>query len=394
MARRPPGWLGMLPAAVAAVVACVALLLLGGLTPAFTDYELEAEPAMRALLAGDLTGFASNLPTYGGSLVLRAPAALVAHWLGGGDLAVFRALAVPAIAAAALLAVFENERLRRAGRPLLDRALLFGIVAFNPLTIRALDVGHPEELLTGVLCVVAVLLALGRRPVLTGLVLGAAIASKPWAFVAIGPAVLALDTGRWRALATLASVGALVSLPLLLSEYGPTFLKLLAHDGGDIFQPWQAFWFFGDTGHQVVGSLGDVKEGYRVAPDWASGGTKLYVLAGSALLTAVAWWRGVRGERALALLAAILLARCLLDTWNTDYYALPFVVALGAWEIRARRGPPIVTLVALAAGYATTWQLRPVISADAQAALYLLWAVPLLAWLVAVAMRRPPRAPA
>ena len=40
------------------------------------------------------------------------------------------------------------------------------------------------------------------------------------------------------------------------------------------------------------------------------------------------------GEQdALALLTLLLLLRCLLDTWDTSYYPLPFILALLAWEV-------------------------------------------------------------
>src|SRR5687767_5771599 len=84
----------VLPETVLALVACLGLLAVGGLSPAFTDFESEAEPALRALLAGDLGGFLSRLPAYGGSVVLRAPFAVLGDVLGG-DLAVFRAMALP-----------------------------------------------------------------------------------------------------------------------------------------------------------------------------------------------------------------------------------------------------------------------------------------------------------
>ncbi len=195
-----------LPDIALALAACALLLAIGGLTPAFTDFEVEAEPAIRRLLAGDLGGFVQALPAYGGSVVLRAPFAVAAGALGGGDVAVFRALAIPCVAAAALLAVLEAQRLRDAGRPRLDRLLLLGLVACNPVTIRALDVGHPEELLVGVLCVAAVLLGLSGRAAWAGIALGVAAGAKPWAVVAAGPVLLSVEGTRART--TVAALGA------------------------------------------------------------------------------------------------------------------------------------------------------------------------------------------
>jgi hypothetical protein len=61
-----------LPAVVAG--ACDAGLIAPGmLSPAFSDYELEAEPSLQALREGDVDGFLALAPVYGGSLILRAP---------------------------------------------------------------------------------------------------------------------------------------------------------------------------------------------------------------------------------------------------------------------------------------------------------------------------------
>ena len=92
------------------------------------------------------------------------------------------------------------------------------------------------------------------------------------------------------------------------------------------------------------------------------------------------------------LLAAVLLVRCLLDTWNTSYYALPFLLALLTWE--ARSGPR----VAGAHGGRDARLLGELRDAaataapDVQAAFYLAWAAPLavaLTWR-SLAGRWPP----
>ena len=368
-------------------VACSALLLtVGGLTPAFTDYEEEAQPAIEALLRGDVGRFLEGLPAYGGSVVLRAPFALLADALGGGDLAVFRALAVPALLAAAVLAAVQAVRLRERGRPRAQRLLLVLLVALNPLTMRALDVGHPEELLVGVLCVAAVLLALADRPVWATVALGVAIGAKPWALVALAPVLLALPPGRVRvaAAAGAGAVATLVFAPVLLGRAGAELTVAVARDSGTIFQPWQVLWFFGDPTTSVLGADALVKEGYRAAPAWAAGSTKALVVGVCALVSLLAWRRRVPRERALVLLAAVLLLRCLLDTWNTDYYAVPFLLALVVWETRTHDRLPVLSVVATGAAYATTYDLRYDVSPDALAALYLAWSVPLagaLVWL-------------
>jgi hypothetical protein len=76
------------PYALPAAVAAVATWLVTRMTMAsfaFTDYDNEAKPAVDLLRAGDLAGFAGHLPAYGGSLVMRAPFALLPEAWGGGD---------------------------------------------------------------------------------------------------------------------------------------------------------------------------------------------------------------------------------------------------------------------------------------------------------------------
>jgi hypothetical protein len=77
-----------------------------------------------------------------------------------------------------------------------------------------------------------------------------------------------------------------------------------------------------------------------------------------------------------------MLLRCLLDTWDTEYYLLPFVFALLAWEVRG----PVTRLPLLAASSSVlAWVnfhwLPEHVSPDVQAALFLAWTVPLAAFL-------------
>ena len=67
---------------------------------AWNDYDDEVSVAFRALIAGDVAGFLGQVPAYGGSLVLRAPFAGATAALGGGELAVYRAVSIPCLLAA------------------------------------------------------------------------------------------------------------------------------------------------------------------------------------------------------------------------------------------------------------------------------------------------------
>jgi hypothetical protein len=176
-----------------ALCACMALLgtvtmvWMGLIGFAWTDYEVEVLPSYQALVHGHLSAFLRLVPAYGGSLIERAPFALLPGLWSGGDLAVYRSVALPCLLAAAALGVYLVAYMRGSGHSTLARAVALGICVANPITLRGLEFGHPEDLLGGCMCVAAVLLAARDRPLLAGLVLGLAIANKEWALLAAGP---------------------------------------------------------------------------------------------------------------------------------------------------------------------------------------------------------------
>src|SRR3954454_2272903 len=102
---RPP-----LPAAAGALLGLAVLAWLGLYGFAWNDYDFEASAAFKALAGGHLQQFLALSPSYGGSLVLRAPFAAVPALWGGGELAVYRAQAVPCLLAGAALAVYLAAR--------------------------------------------------------------------------------------------------------------------------------------------------------------------------------------------------------------------------------------------------------------------------------------------
>jgi Glycosyltransferase family 87 len=385
--------------ALAAGAASAAMAWLGLYGFAWNDYEIEAQPAVNALTHGHVLEFMRLAPAYGGSLVERAPFALLPGLWGGGSLAVYRMVAVPCLLAGATLGVWLCAQMRARGRKTLWRAIVLGVCVANPLTLQALELGHPEELLGACLCVAAVLLAGAGRPLWAGLLLGLAIANKEWALVATGPVLLALVAGvgafRWKqvavCLASAGAVAAVVLTPLLLASPGGFAVKT-----GQIFQPWQVWWFFGRHGQLVTRMFGATLPGYRISPGWASTiSHPLIVLVGLGMAGAL-WLRRGREVRAitahdaLLLLALVLLLRCILDTWDTGYYMLPFLIALLSWEALGQsRRPPIAALV----GVVLPWLLLKELSArgvspDLQAALFLVWTLP-LAMVIGLALYAP-----
>jgi uncharacterized membrane protein len=115
----------------------------------------------------------------------------------GGEVAVFREAAAPCLLAGAALGVVLAASLLGRGTV----AIVVGLCAANPITLRALDIGHPEELLGAVLCAGAMPAALRGRSTLAGILLSLAVANKAWAVLAVGPVLLALQADRRRALA-------------------------------------------------------------------------------------------------------------------------------------------------------------------------------------------------
>jgi hypothetical protein len=379
-----------LPCASMALLAAAALAWLGLYGFAWNDYETEAQPALNALIHGHVVGFLQFVPAYGGSLVMRAPFALVPSLWGGGALAVYRMVALPCLLAGALLGVVLAARMRAAGRPLLWRAIVVVLCAANPIALRAIEIGHPEELLGGALCVGAVLLADRDRPLLAGLALGLAIANKEWALLAIGPVLIALPSRRLRCLLSTGVSACAVLAPIALVHSGgfAAGASSVAAPTSVIFQPMQVFWFLGHHSASAARVLGAEKHDFRLAPIWIGQLSHPLVIAVGIPLTWLAWpaRRGARAlraqadpqsrlARALLLLALLLLLRCMLDTWDNVYYPLPFILALLAWEAESGQ-PALLALLSVVLVWTNGW-LSLHTSADFQAAFFLIWSLPL-----------------
>jgi hypothetical protein len=378
---------------------CAAIAWLGLYGFAWNDYDNEARPAFEALAHGHLLEFLRLAPAYGGSLIERAPFALMPGLWGGGQLAVYRMVALPCLLAAAVLGVWTVSRMRSEGRSRLARAVALGLCVANPLTLRALELGHPEELLGACLCVAAVLLAGRERPLWAGLLLGLAIANKEWALLAAGPVLLALPARRrLPCLASAVAVAAALLAPLaLVSSSGfVSASRGAATPASTIFQPWQAWWFFGHHGTLVHGLFGVPKPGYRTGPAWTGTISHPLIIAAGLAVSVALWLRGRRDtgagtlpgraslsvRSALLALALLLLLRCLLDTWDTVYYPLPFIFALLCWEVSGpARRPPVLALSSTVLAWISFQWLPGHVSPDVQATFFLAWTVPLAALL-------------
>jgi Glycosyltransferase family 87 len=350
----------ILPAALAAA-------LLAATSGLGTDYPWDAGPAIASLAHGDIHSFAADQAQMGPlSLILRAPLAALA---GPNSIWAYRLGAF-----ACLLAVVGLGALlaRRAGP--VHAAIAAALLIVNPVSVDALRLGHPEERLGSALCVIALLLARERR-VAAGIALGAALATKQWALIAIAPVLLAAPRDERRRLAlTAAGVAAAITGPFAVAD-PHAFLEAMRHPAFGVAEMRTGnFWGWAATTSHISLGGGDMGTAYTV-PQWLQHGAHPLV----ALLTLGLGAAALRARRAvdpLALLALLMLARCALDPWDHAYYHAPFLAALIAWEVlQARRAP---WLSAACAGFlGVVFSL----SLPLSDAVYALWALPMLVWL-------------
>ena len=375
----------------AAVTVAAALIAMG--TALGVDYAGPSwigndagSPSIEALFHGDLHGFAAQQPMMGSfSLVLRAPFAALSQ-LGGQHklLLEYRFGSFVCVLALGVLGLFVL-RLGATERPATERLLLVGLVMAGPLTFKALFWGHPEELLAAALAVGGVVAA-PRRPLLAGVLIGLAIATKQWAWLALIPALATTPRRRLKLVAMAGAVALAWALPMAIGDLHRFLdqMRAAGHTGPGV-TPSSVWW---PLGHVVSSSLvdGEMVRTYSIDA-WISHIAEPLVLAVSLALSA-AYWR-TRRERpavdAVALLALLLLVRCILDPLAISYHNAPFAIALAVWEGLRRRGVPYVTLAANG-GILVTAQLAS--QPDLLNAVYLAWAVPVAVYLGVVCFGR------
>jgi multisubunit Na+/H+ antiporter MnhG subunit len=347
----------------------LAALVVALTAPIGFDYVADAQPAVDALSRWDLAAYAADQPQMGPlSILLRAP--LVA--LAGPDAHLgYRLGALICLLAAVALAaaLASHNRVRVSG------IVLVAVLVLNPLPIRAVQLGHPEEPLCAALCIGALLLAADRN-VLSGMLLGLALATKQWALLAVIPVVVAAAPGSRVKLAVIAGgVAAMLTLPGLIAD-PPAYLHAMERP---------AFGLGTMRKGSIWGVLVDQSvhvpvsgSSYRLVPVWLQAIAHpliLVVTIGGSLLL-------VRRRRVdpLALLALLFLLRCALDPWDHAYYHVPMVAALAAWETVRLRKAPVVAALSSAWLWVVFVELSPRIDVIADL-LYLAWAVPLFVWL-------------
>jgi hypothetical protein len=374
--------------ALAVLAALVAAALVVAIAdPPMGDYSFaeggnldNSAPALGALVDGDIGRAIDVQPIMGPvTLVLRWPFAAAGNALGGRELE-YAFGAAACLWVLAFLAGWLAVRTQRVSRERLAGPVVALLLVANPATLAALSSGHPEELVTAALATAAVIAAGHDRPALTGLLLALAVASKPWAALAGPVALLVLARGYTRTIV----IGALLTASLL----GPMIAlnPQRARAGAEVLReqtrvnPASVWWPLAEK-RPVTHVTGLPDAAVMPAGLTRSAGQLAVGLLTLGLSLAYARRRRpVRLEDGLALLAGIMLARGVLDPFNLLYYAVPFVVALVAWEALARRGIPVISIAASLALWATAG--NHVESRDLASALYLAWSLPLAGWLV------------
>jgi hypothetical protein len=340
------------------------------------DFYREALPAYLALTHGHLLSFLRLGPTYVGSLVLRAPFAIIPSIWGGGSRALYFASALPCmIALAGFCTWLAAQPRRRGGVTWASRLSPVVICIVNPLTLIALFGGHPEEILGAVLCIGAVILAVKQRPALAGLLVGLAVVDKAWALVAVPVVFAVMPAPRRRGVFAFLATVALLLGPITLARVhgvaAGTSANVTGSSIGDIFTPPQLLWWFGPHA-------------------WIVQESRALIIA-VAIGFAALWWV-VRGRpsspmpklsEALLLLALVFLARAALDPWNNLYYHVPFLFALIAYEASAGRMPLLTVLYTILLLIVVPVSGVPHMSTDLRAASYAGVVVPTFGWLAA-----------
>ena len=362
-----------------AVVASIAMAWAHKWPVTVNDFKVEASQPLAALLQGHFSRFLDLAPAYGGSLEMRAPFALIASWTAAGQLAMFRATALPCLLAAGVLGVWLVAQLRVRGRGLIARACVLALCVANPITYEALSYGHPEEVLGAALCVGAVVCAMADRPVWAGLLLGLAVGNKEWALVAVGPVLVALPSGHLKAAAIAAATASLMLMPIVLASPGGLAGSTgrLATQTGSTFYPFQVWWFLGHPVHWIPAMAATIPEGSRLGPAWLSGRAHLMIV-GVAVPLSFFYHRSRRATRSpLLLLALVLLLRCILDPWDLVYYVLPFILAVVAWEsVSGSSRVPVWSVSATIATWIVFMVLPRHVGVDVQAIICLVVALP------------------
>jgi hypothetical protein len=326
-------------------------------TTTLGDYSYQVAPAMNALLDGDLSEFFRVQPVYGGfSTLARLPFSALAHLGDGGEQLVFQFGVLPCLMALGMAGLGLVSAMRRHGQSAPVKFVVGLLLLANPVTLAAIQRGHPEELLAAALVLGAALAAIGRRPLWAAVLLGLALGTKQWTLLAVIPILIACGPGfRIRTALIAGCLAVALVVPMAIADSGQfVHNNKMAQGGWGHASRLSIWWPLGSP--QKAGSEGSSQVTVRKLPKRWTAFARPSVIALALGLSLVFWLRrrGFVPADTLGLLALLLLLRCLLDPMNNDYYHVPFLTFLIAWEGIRVRGLPVMSLFAAAALWATT----------------------------------------
>lgn len=357
------------------------------------DWRGDTWPAVHQLAHGDIAGYLSAKAMMGPfATLVQAPFVAIS---GASGLEAYRWAAFPCLLAAGLLGIELSKAAKRRGQGTFAQVVLPALCLLNPLTFEALELGHPEEILTAALAVWAVLAAVENQPRRTALLLGLAVASKQWAVIAVLPALMALPGRRVKVGFGAAGVVALLFLPTVIAAPGSFFgVQGEAAHTDRAVSPWSVWYPVASerTETYSVGGERLVAHLHDAPPLVGSLSHPLIVLLAMALPVVLALRRGrfqLLGSEAMALLALLALLRCVLDPVDNLYYQAPILLAAVGWDALSSRGSPYRSLAATGAAL-LLWRLahHPVQPAQLNA-VYLLLAAGGMAAIASSVLGRP-----
>lgn len=320
------------------------------------DWSAASHLAIAKLSDGDLQGYLSVRLLVGPfATLLQTPFAMLA---GGGELNEYRWASLPCLVAAGLLGIYLASIARRRGASRFTQLAVATLCLVNPLTVEALENGHPEEVLTAALAVGAIATASERRYRTTAVLLGLALASKQWAAMAILPTLMALPARRVAVACAAAAIAAIFTLPGLLASPGTFFgAQEAAAISPRYVTPWSLWYPFAQVRTETYGAgSAQLVATVHQAPPWI--GSLAHSLVGLLVFgmpLALAWRRGrfrLAGQEAMALLALLALIRCALDPADNFYYHTPLFLALVGWDALGASRLPVKSLAGVAVALA------------------------------------------
>lgn len=348
------------------------------------DWSSDSLPAIEALLHGRIGDYLSAKAMMGPfATLIEAPFAA----LGGSELGEYRWACIPGLLALALLGFYLASIARRRGASQASQALICLFCLANPLTLEALQNGHPEELLTTALAVAAVAAAGEGRSGRTGILLGLALASKQWAVIAFLPALMVLPERRLRTALTALVVPAILMAPFVLVAPGTFFgVQGSAASTGQVVAPWSVWYPLANvsTATYHVGATTMTATVRELPSPIGALSHPMIVLLALVVPVALAFRRRLPLTAAdgFGLLALLALLRCALDPLDNLYYHEPLLLALIGWDAFTARGLPLRSLsgVAVAALFWQSWHhLSDPVALNA---VYIAVAALLGAWLI------------